>query len=222
MNADGRHARRIGTGNRPSWSPDGSQIAVATGFPGYPSSVVVLARDGSNQRIVTEGAEPTWSPDGRQLAFVKNESGPCDPTQVVTRIYAINLDGTGETRVTPRVGRYSCDAADEDPDWQPRCTRYGSKRDNRVTGTAGRDVLCALAGRDIIRAGGGDDVVLGGDGKDVIYGGSGKDWLFGGAGNDLILARDGKPAIVNGGPGHDRARIDRGLDRLSGVERVLR
>ena len=222
MNADGKRARRIGSGNRPRWSPDGRQIAAATGFPSYPSQVVVLARDGSNQRIVTEGAQPIWSPDGRQLAFVKNESGPCDPSQVVTRVYVINLDGSGETRVTPRLSRNTCGAADEDPDWQPRCTRYGNNRNNRVTGTAGRDVLCALAGRDIIRAGGGDDVVLGGDGNDVIFGGSGKDWLFGSAGSDLILARDGTPDIVNGGPGRDQARIDRGLDRLFDAERVLR
>jgi RTX calcium-binding nonapeptide repeat (4 copies)/WD40-like Beta Propeller Repeat len=179
-----------------------------------------MLADGSSQRIVTEGAEPTWSPDGRQIAFVKNESGPCDPSHVATRLYMINLDGSGETRVTPHGSRNSCDANDKDPDWQPRCTQYGSNRNNRLAGTGGRDVVCALAGRDIIRAGPGDDVVLGGAGNDVIYGGSGSDWLFGSAGNDLIMARDGNPDIVNGGPGRDRARIDRGLDRLFDVERA--
>jgi hypothetical protein len=215
-NSDGSAARQIAVGDNPTWSPDGTMIALDS--PG----VRVMRADGSEPRVVVAGSSPSWSPDGQRIAFTRETTSVCAPDQRVTQVLSVSVDGSGEREITPRRSSSTCEFQDSRPDWQPRCTRYGSNRNNRVTGTAGRDVICALAGRDIIRSGQGDDVVVGGGGNDLIYGGPGKDWLFGSAGNDLIMARDGSPDIVSGGPGRDRARIDRGLDKAFDVERVLR
>ena len=45
--------------------------------------------------------------------------------------------------------------------------------------------------------------------------------LEGGEGADTIIARDGRRDVVSGGPGKDSARVDRGRDRVTGVERLL-
>lgn len=71
-----------------------------------------------------------------------------------------------------------------------------------LRGTARTDVICGLGGNDKIFPGG-LDVVLAG------------------AGNDVIYARNGKPDNISGGPGNDAARIDKGLDTVTSVERLL-
>ena len=58
-------------------------------------------------------------------------------------------------------------------------------------------------------------------GNDRLRGGRGSDKLLGGAGNDMLLARDGNRDIVDGGPGHDTAEVDKHLDVVRNVERVL-
>jgi Tol biopolymer transport system component len=219
MDSDGTRVRPVGAGDNPDWSPDGTQLAVDTGL--RPLSIEVLNADGSARRTLTTGAEPAWSPDGQKIVFTREEVGLCTPADRVTRLMSINVDGTDEVEVTQRTSNSSCEFRDSNPDWQPRCTRYGTRRSNLLVGTKGRDLLCPLAGGDNVRALDGNDVVLGGDGKDAIYGGPGSDWLFGSSGDDLILARDGEQDIVNGGPGRDRARIDRGLDTVSNIENVL-
>ena len=80
-----------------------------------------------------------------------------------------------------------------------------------LVGLARADVLCGFAWRDKLTGGAGPDVLDGGPDPDV---------LDGGAGDDLILARDGRKDVVRGGPGFDRARVDR-ADTVSGVERLL-
>lgn len=81
-----------------------------------------------------------------------------------------------------------------------------------IRGTAGNDRLVGTKGRDVICGLGGDDLLIGRGGSDVLLGGSG---------NDTLDARDGARDLVNGGPGHDRARIDPKLDRVVSVESRL-
>jgi hypothetical protein len=118
------------------------------------------------------------------------------------------------------------------------CTIVGTPGNDILRGTAGSDVICGLDGNDTLRGGGGDDVLVGGAGNDVLDGGAGNDRLEGGPGNDrliggpgadtflagpgddTLLARDGQPDRVAGGPGRDTATVDRGLDRLSSIEKV--
>ncbi len=83
------------------------------------------------------------------------------------------------------------------------CTLIGTAQGERIVGTRGPDTICGLAGND------------------PLTGGAGSDVLDGGAGADTLNARDGRRDVVRGGPGKDSARVDRGLDRVSGVERLL-
>ena len=47
--------------------------------------------------------------------------------------------------------------------------------------------------------------------------GEGRDRVLGGAGNDFVVARGGGADLVFGGPGRDRARVDRRRDFTQSV-----
>ena len=56
----------------PSWSPDGTRLAYATGLlrPTKRTEIYTIALDGSHKRLVaTGGTAPAWSPDGRRIAY---------------------------------------------------------------------------------------------------------------------------------------------------------
>jgi glucose/arabinose dehydrogenase len=79
-------------------------------------------------------------------------------------------------------------------------TTIGTKGDDRLRGSAGRDVVVAL---------GGDDVLIGkGDG----------DFLCGGAGDDRLVGHGGADRL-NGGTGNDSCNGGKGADTLPGCER---
>jgi Ca2+-binding RTX toxin-like protein len=77
------------------------------------------------------------------------------------------------------------------------------------------------AGNDFLRGGRAPDRLDGGRGDDRIDGGSGRDTLHGNRGHDRLLAKDGQPDHVNGGPGIDEAKIDAALDHVTRVEKLL-
>jgi Tol biopolymer transport system component len=55
--------------------------------------------DGSGVRRLTTGFanySPTWSPDSSSIAFISTRGG-------LPQIYAMNADGTEQTRVSPEV-----------------------------------------------------------------------------------------------------------------------
>jgi Ca2+-binding RTX toxin-like protein len=82
---------------------------------------------------------------------------------------------------------------------------------NRLTGTKGADTLAGTARGDRVSGGAGNDTISGLGGDDCLTGGAGTDVLDGGAGDDDINARDGKPDLIDCGPGKkDRVRADRG------------
>jgi TolB protein len=61
-------------------------------------------------RVVSDGYQPTWSPDGRRLAYACG--GIC----------FVNVDGTGQTRLTPAAPKSQTSDAcirDSDPTWSP-------------------------------------------------------------------------------------------------------
>jgi Ca2+-binding RTX toxin-like protein len=61
---------------------------------------------------------------------------------------------------------------------------------------------------------------VGGPGNDYLRPGAGRDRVLGGAGNDFVAARDGAADVVIGGPGRDRGRLDRRVDRARSLARV--
>ncbi len=100
----------------------------------------------------------------------------------------------------------------------------GGDGDDVLVGGAGADELVGGVGADRLEGGEGLDRLLGGPGADTLLGGSlgdillggaGKDVMLGGSGNDVLLARDGSRDVVDGGPGRNTARVDRGSDRVA-------
>jgi hypothetical protein len=101
-----------------------------------------------------------------------------------------------------------------------RCTVVGTNGPDRLRGTWRRDVICGLGGSDMLIGLGRDDILVGGPGNDYLRPGSGRDRVLGGAGNDFVAARDGAADVVIGGPGRDRGRLDRRVDRARSLARV--
>jgi hypothetical protein len=110
-------------------------------------------------------------------------------------------------------------------DLRPIAQRYGFEPSELVAGPTPRIPGCTLIGTaasEAIPGTNGPDTVCGLGGNDRLAGGAGADTVDGGRGNDTLSSRDGRRDVVRGGPGRDSARIDRGLDRVTGVERILR
>ena len=100
----------------PSWSPDGTRIAYASGpnggssGNGGPTDIWVMNADGTGQVKLTESLasdfDPTWSPNGASIAFTSQRDGQPE-------LYVMNADGSGETRITNHP------AQDREPSWKP-------------------------------------------------------------------------------------------------------
>jgi hypothetical protein len=176
----------------PEWSPDRRFIAITAltgcGGPCVISALYVVRPDGSGLRKLVDnlGGALAWSPDGRSLAVAAG--------------LIVELDlRTGQTREIVRG-----DATHWSPDWQPRCTRAGTARSDRLAGISADELLCGFGGPDRLR------------------GGPGRDRLFGGDGDDSIEARDRAFDVVGCGPGRDSVVVDRRDLVGEDCERVLR
>ena len=94
----------------------------------------------------------------------------------------------------------------------------GGAKADRLLGGGANDKLLGSLGADKLLGGTGRDVLTGGGGGDRLVGGGGRDAYRGGGGRDTLIARDRRAEVVNGGPGRDRARIDRGRDTPRSIE----
>jgi Tol biopolymer transport system component len=96
VNANGTNAHALTTAvhdggyiyTTPSWSPDGSTLALAAGTPGN-LRVGTMSADGGEVTTVTQpgsgsDTEPTWSPDGSRLAIVHTTSPAQNDLVIVT------------------------------------------------------------------------------------------------------------------------------------------
>jgi hypothetical protein len=117
MDADGSNVQRLTTDPAPeyapSWSPDGTRIAIVKTLNGTYTAIFTMNPDGSDIRQLSSangGTDfaPSWSPDGSQLAFaaIRHEE---------TGIWIVNSDGTDEHPMPGEVGHWYAN----DPVWSP-------------------------------------------------------------------------------------------------------
>ena len=114
-------------------------------------------------------------------------------------------------------------------------TLIGNSRANELDGWRGDDFIRGRGGRDRVLGNNGNDDLGGGPGPDFVAGARdpfafpnsrgepapGADRLRGGPGDDRIFSLDGlRDRLVDGGPGRDRAWVDRATDPVRSVERI--
>ena len=240
--ADGTGVRRLTSGLdrqvSPSWSGDGERIIYASDRGGS-FDIWSIKPDGTGNQRLTDGQQdetlPIWSPSGGRIAYIQATGETYG--EAVLRVMA--RDGSAQSTVGADAHGFS------QPAWSfdgqrlvyasgRECLRWGlyvidfkKAAQRRVTnpcrfvGTTRADRVTGTPFLDFLVGKGGDDVLRGLGGRDTLTGGTGRDVLEGGDGGDTIIARDGRRDIVRGGDDRDSARIDRGLDVVSGVEKLL-
>jgi Tol biopolymer transport system component len=192
---DGRQLRPL-TNNvfedrSPAWSPDGGLLAFVSGRTEgqFNPEVWTMRSDGTAEHRVQSASapggfpswsddSPSWSPDGNWLVYVTNE------TNYPENVFIVRPDGRDKVDLTPETR-----SSDLDPAWQPVCSDFGSRRNDRLTGTPRDDRVCGFAGSDSLAGGAGRDGLYGGDGADRLRSVDGTFDVVGcGGGNDVVVA----------------------------------
>lgn len=126
MSSDGSDQHKLvdllSARSRPSWSPDGAQIA----FSGSSAGLVIVAADGSQQRTLLDSGVSgvDWSPDGATIAFSYNPGSNRD-------IYLIDIDGSNLHRLSNTPGLAAT------PSWSPDGTMVAFLDVDHEDGTPG-------------------------------------------------------------------------------------
>jgi Ca2+-binding RTX toxin-like protein len=94
----------------------------------------------------------------------------------------------------------------------------GAAGNDTIRGLAGADCLFGQAGNDTLDGGSGNDKLDGGAGKDKLTGGRGRDTFKAGTGNDTVNAKDGIAEKIDCGRGRDKVKADK-RDKLKGCEK---
>ncbi len=110
VNADGSNQRELANGEKPVWSPDGTQIAFLR------DGIRIVDVESGAVETVTEDigsyAEFDWSPDGQWLVFA-HQSGGGEHGSSPWRLEVIAVDGSNRSVVTKDA------APGVVPDWRP-------------------------------------------------------------------------------------------------------
>jgi Tol biopolymer transport system component len=117
--------RQITTGKgsefAPSWSPDGTHLAVAASEPGAPPGIAVVDVATGAVDLVTKNPyagyfdkEPDYAPDGTRIVFVRQralvERGAA---RNLAALFVVNVDGSDLRQLTPWVDSVGT------PKWSP-------------------------------------------------------------------------------------------------------
>lgn len=106
--------------SKPSWSPDGTRIALVVTDDQFNLDIYLMSADGSNLVRLTDqtwvDTEPTWSPDGSRIAFSTDRDSYVtieEGTVYDFEIYTMSPDGSDQSNLTNMRGW------DTAPDWSP-------------------------------------------------------------------------------------------------------
>jgi uncharacterized repeat protein (TIGR01451 family) len=217
-------------------------IAVRNLGPGTATNTVVTDRlPNSVQFLTVESSQGKCALRKRKLTCSLGDIGfgeQYDPTATIT-VLVRAPEKAGKVSNTATVTSDTNDPygkSDSDTEQTtvqagpvPTCrgevaTIVGSRREDVLRGTSGRDVIQTragddavrgLAGRDLICAGTGDDTVRGGAGNDKAFGAGGRDGIGGQSGDDVLKGNAGRDRL-KGGRGDDTLRGGSGNDRCHG------
>jgi Tol biopolymer transport system component len=103
------------------WSPDGSEVAIATS--GYPPVIKRMPVDGGEGEAVGQaglgGTDPRWSPSGDALAFVVYDSDVGSSVHLVSLIGESSAQNAAESEASPLAPEAPTFRVGTNPVWSP-------------------------------------------------------------------------------------------------------
>ncbi len=103
------------------WSPDGSEVAIATS--GYPPVIKRMPVEGGEGEPIGQaglgGTDPRWSPSGDALAFVVHDSDVGSSVHLVSLIEGSSPESAGESEASPLAPEAPTFRVGINPIWSP-------------------------------------------------------------------------------------------------------